>query len=153
MWDCYAGITLTETALAHTVFTIHSFYLEKVMKIQPENLKAVMKKLCILWGVEKLLERASQVFVTGVITPEAFQLLNKKREALFNEIRPEALTLVEAFEYSDNTLQSAIAHSNERYSENLIEWARKYNTVNRPEERSQIIDAIKKAKSELRPRL
>ncbi len=60
---------------------------------------------------------------------------------------------MEAFDYSDNTLQSAIAHSNERPYENLINWARRYNTVNRPEERRQIIDAIKNAKSELRPAL
>ena len=109
------------------------------MKIQPESLKNVMKKLCLLWGIEKLIERASQVYVTGILTPDAFKLLQAKREALLKEIRPEALTLVEAFEYSDNTLQSAIAHSNERYSENLIDWARRYNTVNRPEERNQII--------------
>jgi len=60
---------------------------------------------------------------------------------------------MEAFEYSDNILQSAIAHSNEKPYENLIDWARRFNTVNRPEERSQIIDAIKKAKSQMKPNL
>ena len=34
-WDTYAGITLTEAALAHSIFTIHSFFLERLMKIQP----------------------------------------------------------------------------------------------------------------------
>jgi hypothetical protein len=48
---------------------------------------------------------------------------------------------------------SAIAHSNERPYENLINWARNYNTVNRPEERNQIIEMIKKAKAELKPAL
>jgi hypothetical protein len=69
------------------------------------------------------------------------------------ELRPEALALVEAFEFSDNMLESAIAHSNERPYENLIHWARNFNTVNRPEERKQIIEAMKKAKLELRPKL
>ena len=58
------------------------------MKIPSENLKNVMKKLCLLWGVEKLIERASQVYVTGILTPDAFKLLHSKREALLNEIRP-----------------------------------------------------------------
>jgi hypothetical protein len=61
--------------------------------------------------------------------------------------------MMEAFEYSDNILQSAIAHSNCRPYENLIDWARRHNTVNRPEERDQIIEAIKSAKAQLKPRL
>ena len=60
---------------------------------------------------------------------------------------------MDAFEYSDNLLMSAIAHSNERPYENLINWARNYNTVNRSEERSQIIETIKKTKAELKPAL
>ena len=34
--------------------------------------------------------------------------MREVREQLLTEIRPDALTLVEAFEYSDNTLMSAI---------------------------------------------
>ena len=60
---------------------------------------------------------------------------------------------MEAFEYSDNTLQSAIGHSNEKPYENLLNWARNYNTLNRPEEKRKITKAIKKAISELRPNL
>jgi len=100
-----------------------------------------------------LLERASKVYETAILPPEAFQAINRKRESLLAELRPEALTLMEAFEYSDNTLQSAIAHSNGRPYENLIEWARKHNSINRPEERAQVIEAIKKAKSQLKPLL
>lgn len=32
-WDTYAGISLTEAAIAHAIFTIHSFFLEKLLKI------------------------------------------------------------------------------------------------------------------------
>jgi hypothetical protein len=82
VWDTYAGISLTEGALAHCIFTIHTFFLQRIMKIQADNLKTVMKKLCVLWGIEKILERASQVYVTGIITPEAFQIIHRKRESL-----------------------------------------------------------------------
>ena len=112
VWDTYAGLSLVRAGIIHAIFTMHSFFIQDVMKIQQNDLKTVMKKLSILWGIEKLIERSSDVYVTGVLTPEAFQLLNKKREALLKELRPEALALVEAFEYSDNMLESAIAHSN-----------------------------------------
>ena len=54
------------------------------------------------------------------------------REVLLEEIRPDALTLVEAFEYSDNTLMSAIGRSDGRPYEHLMEWFRKSNDVNQP---------------------
>jgi len=58
-WDSYAGITLVKSAIAHSILTMHTFFLQEVMKIKQDDLKKVMKKLCILWGIEKLIERAS----------------------------------------------------------------------------------------------
>lgn len=93
-WDTYAGLSLTDAAIAHSAVTIHSFFLEALKKVECPKVKAVLTKLCLLFGLEKLLDKASRVYETGVISPEAFQLINKKREALLEELRPEALTLV-----------------------------------------------------------
>lgn len=152
-WDTYAGISLTETAIAHTQFTMHSYYLEAASTIQQPTLKKVMMKLCTLYGIEKVIERASQVFETGIIGPDGFRLLSQQRERLLLELRPEALSLIEAFGYSDNVLQSAIGHSNEKPYENLINWARRYNRLNRPEQRKEVIEAIRKAKAGLKANL
>ena len=96
-WDTYAGISLSEAATVHSIFIIHGYYLDFLQKITDPCLKKVMSKLCALFGIEKLIERASQVYETGILTPEAFQMLNAKREILLSELRPEALTLMEAF--------------------------------------------------------
>ena len=50
-WDTYAGLSLVRAALAHSTFTIHCFFIQEVMKIKQSSLKAVMKKLCALWGI------------------------------------------------------------------------------------------------------
>jgi acyl-CoA oxidase len=72
--------------------------------------------------------------------------LFSEREALLVEIQPNALVLMEAFGYNDNTLKSAIGSSNGRPYENLINWAKEYNSLNKKHERDQIVEAIKKAK-------
>ncbi len=51
---------------------------------------------------------------------------------LFTEIRPDALALVEAFQYSDNTLHSAIGRADGKAYETLLNWARNSNDVNSP---------------------
>lgn len=43
--------------------------------------------------------------------------------------------MVDAFGYTDSILMSAIGASNGKPYENLIEWAQKYNTLNRKPER------------------
>ena len=71
-----------------------------------------MMKLVTLYGLEKMIERASRIYETGVISPNIFSAIYKRRQALFEELRPEVLTLVESFEYNDQVLGSAIGHSN-----------------------------------------
>jgi len=63
------------------------------------------------------------------------------------------LNLVEAFGISDNVLMSAIGSSDGKPYENLIDWAKNYNTLNRPEKRAEIIETIKKAKAEIKAML
>ena len=82
VWDTYAGISLVEAAIAHTIFTIHGFYLQTVSKIEAASLKTVMTKLCVLWGLEKIIERAGAVYETGILPPDSFQAINSKRESL-----------------------------------------------------------------------
>ena len=78
-WDTYAGISLCDAGIAHSVLTIHTSFLQMIEKIKEPKLKAVMTKLCILFGVEKLIERSSRVYETGILTPDSFKLLSKKR--------------------------------------------------------------------------
>lgn len=68
-------------------------------------------------------------------------------------MRPDALTLMEAFDYDDNILMSAIGTSDGKAYENLIGWAKKYNPLNCKAERDEIISAIKQAKTQMRPHL
>ena len=78
-WDSYASISLTEGSVAHAIYIIHKFYLDFISKIAEPKLKAVMTKLCTLYGLERIVERASQVYSAGIIAPEAFKLISSKR--------------------------------------------------------------------------
>ena len=50
-WDAYAGISLVEAAIAHTLYSMHTYYLEGSNKIEQQNLKTVMMKLGNLYGL------------------------------------------------------------------------------------------------------
>ena len=63
-------------------------------------------------------------------------MIYEHRYVLYKRIRPEALNLVEAFGYDDNVLGSAIGASHGKPYETLIDWAKNFNTINRPEKRA-----------------
>lgn len=50
-WDTYAGLTLVDASIAHSIYTIHSFYLKEIKKIECSKLKGVIIKLSLLYGL------------------------------------------------------------------------------------------------------
>lgn len=81
-------------------------------------------RLLLLYGVEKILVRAYRFLQTGTITSDTIKILQEGKEVLLKQIRPDALTIVEAFEYSDNTLHSAIGGAHEKPYETLMKWVK-----------------------------
>ena len=66
------------------------------------------------------------------MTPSDMKYCFKAKEELLKQLRPEALALVQAFEYDDNTLCSAIGRSDGKAYETLLDWAKNKNVVNKP---------------------
>ena len=112
-----------------------------------------MIKLLLLYGVEKIVERSSSFYEMGVISSSTLKNIQNLREKLLAELRPDALTIVESFEYDDNTLHSAIGAADGNVYERLMDWSKNYNVVNKEEVRKELVEEIKKAKSQLQPKL
>jgi len=79
-----------------------------VTEITDEKTREALTKLFFLFAIDKILDYSFSFFESKSITPVTLKTLREVREQLLSQIRPDALTLVEAFEYSDNTLMSAI---------------------------------------------
>lgn len=102
---------------------IFAYFLKELEAITDAKVKAVVKKLLILYGLDKIIQYTPRFYETSTITPENISLIYQKKEKLLEELRPESLNLVEAFGFNDSLLMSAIAADNGKPYENLIEWA------------------------------
>ena len=150
-----AGITLTESAVAHTYLWIYqNFYRQIYNRTENERIRAVLFKLLVLYGIEKIISNAHSFFETGVITSQTYQNIQLARERLMSEIRPEALNLVEAFGYDDNTLHSAIGCADGKPYERLYDWSKNKNLINQDEARKEIYEVMNKSlKGAIKPKL
>ena len=129
-----------------------NFYEKIYLKTKNERARAVLIKLLLLYGLEKVVERSSSFYEMGVISSSTLKNIQNLREKLLAELRPDALTIVESFEYDDNTLHSAIGAADGNVYERLLDWSKNYNVVNKEEVRKELVEEIKKAKSQLKPK-
>ena len=131
-WDKTAGIQLVEAARAHTaVYTYKAFYDRINDEIKAPALKAVMRRLCTLYGIEIILRHPLGLVESEYVAPKQFIILNKRKQALLQEIRPDVIGLVDAFSYPDNTLRSALGQYDGNPYETLLKWARESNEFNK----------------------
>lgn len=54
-WDNYAGINLVEASTAHIEYFTFTSFLEMIVETSNEKVKEVLIKLCLLYGLQKLI--------------------------------------------------------------------------------------------------
>lgn len=130
-WDKKAGIRLIEAARAHiNYFTFRAFE-EKIKKqVTTPALRVVLQRLCMLFGIEKLLSRPIGLTQSAYLNAKQFVMLSERKEVLLEQIRPDAIGLVDAFGYTDNTLMSALGRYDGKVYETLMDWVKTHNEFN-----------------------
>lgn len=131
-WDKKVGIKLVEAARAHTsVYTYHAFLQRIESEIKCPNLKRLMQNLCLLYGVQKLLEQPLGLLQSEYLTGKQSILLEDKKGELLEIIRPDVVGIVDAFGYPDNTLRSALGVYDGNVYETLMKMVTEHNEFNK----------------------
>lgn len=79
-------------------------------------MKEVLKSLFLLYAIDKINEYSISFYETGVLGSTSLKTYRLIREKLLSKIRPNALTIVESFDYSDDNLHTAIGrHDGKAY--------------------------------------
>ncbi|KAG0248615.1 Peroxisomal acyl-coenzyme A oxidase 1, partial [Mortierella polycephala] len=84
----------------------------------------VLKMLCELHGLHRMLEQAGDFTEDGYLLRQQVRWCKERRFQLVDLLRYELVGLVDAFDISDNQLNSAIGRYDGRVYESLYEWAK-----------------------------
>ncbi|KAF9431569.1 Peroxisomal acyl-coenzyme A oxidase 1 [Entomortierella beljakovae] len=84
----------------------------------------VLKMLCELHGVHRLLVNLGDFSEDGYISRSQIHWCRERREQLIDLLRYELVGLVDAFDFSDNQLNSALGRYDGNVYEALYEWAK-----------------------------
>ncbi|XP_073251487.1 peroxisomal acyl-coenzyme A oxidase 1-like [Porites lutea] len=110
---------------SHCVMVI--FLLESIEKLSgiSQNLRTVLKSLADLFVLHGITENSGSFIEPGILNEKQLQTVRQQVYSLINQLRPEAVALVDAFDYSDFVLNSPLGRYDGNVYEALFKYAQK----------------------------
>lgn len=124
------ALPLVNAAENHSVFTILETFAEGVSKVEDVAVKRVLERLAIHFALVQVREHG--VDWIGYLNLEQVDHVNEVIMQLLSEIRPDAVSLVDAFAIPDRVLHSALGRYDGNVYEALYDFA-KNNPLNKEE--------------------
>ncbi|CAM8988893.1 unnamed protein product [Rhodiola kirilowii] len=118
------AIDLVEAAIAHCQLIVVSKFFEKMKgDIPGEGVKQQLETLCSIYALFLLHKHAGDFLSTGCITSKQIALANNALRSLYAKMRPNAIALVDSFNYTDHYLGSILGRYDGNVYPKLYEMA------------------------------
>ncbi|KAL2321548.1 hypothetical protein Fmac_025927 [Flemingia macrophylla] len=103
------SVDLVEAAVAHCQLIVVSKFIEKLQQDIPgKGVKQQLELLCSIYALSLIRKHLGDFLSTGCITPKQASLANDQLRSLHSQVRPNAIALVDAFNYTDHFLGSVL---------------------------------------------
>ncbi|ORX91352.1 acyl-coenzyme A oxidase I [Basidiobolus meristosporus CBS 931.73] len=74
----------------------------------PDSLKSILSRLCLLYGLYSIQQNSGPFLASGYFSPDHLDLIDAEVNRLCATIRPDAIPLVDSFNYSDHIINSPL---------------------------------------------
>ncbi|XP_063796955.1 peroxisomal acyl-coenzyme A oxidase 2 [Pseudophryne corroboree] len=120
------SVELVKASMAHIHYLTVKVFISSLNSLsnQPE-IKTVLKRLCDLYALHGIFTSAGDFLQHGYLSGKQLDMVTTAYLGLLAEIRKDAVLLVDAFDYTDYELLSALGSYDGNVYHNLLEWARK----------------------------
>ncbi|KAL1211138.1 putative peroxisomal acyl-coenzyme A oxidase 1.2 [Cardamine amara subsp. amara] len=117
---------LVEAAIAHCQLIVVSKFIAKIEgEIEGKGVKKQLKNLCYIYALHLLHKHLGDFLSTNSVTPEQASLASHQLRSLYSQVRPNAVALVDAFDYTDHYLGSVLGRYDGNVYPKLFEEALK----------------------------
>lgn len=117
----HAGMDILIATQAHCFYIIINNFVTKIKEVKDLSLKNVLTKLCIVFACCSFLDDN-----WGDIIPDSqFKIIRQVAYSTMGDLRKDAVSLVDSFDFSDNTLKSTIGRYDGNVYEALFDAAQK----------------------------
>uniref|UniRef100_A0A8C3YVF9 Acyl-coenzyme A oxidase n=1 Tax=Catagonus wagneri TaxID=51154 RepID=A0A8C3YVF9_9CETA len=118
-----------QAAKAHCYYVTVKIFTEALEKLESEPaIKQVLKRLCDLYALDGILTNAGDFLHDGFLSGAQIDVVKTVYLDLLLLIRKDAILLTDAFDYTDQCLNSALGCYDGNVYERLFQWAQKSPT-------------------------
>jgi acyl-CoA oxidase len=110
---------------AHSQYIVLNNFIQALERIRSDQpaLYPVMKRLCDLYALITIEKELGQFTEDGFISENQAGLVKSRVRGLLKELRPDVIGLVDAFDFPDFLLNSALGRYDGKVYESLYNWA------------------------------
>lgn len=122
-------VQLVQAAKAHCHYIAVKNFAETVEKLETKaGIQKIMKHLCDLFALHGIFSNTGAFLHDGYTSPAQMDMVTASYLDLLAVIRKDAVPLVDAFDFTDKTLNSALGSYDGQVYQRLYEWAQKSPT-------------------------
>lgn len=120
------SVELVKASVAHTHFLTVKIFISALNSLSDKPaIRAVLKRLCDLYALHGIFTSAGDFLQHGYLSGKQLDMATTAYLGLLAELRKDAVLLVDAFDYTDEELLSALGTYDGNVYHNLLEWAQK----------------------------
>jgi len=119
------SVLLTQAAEAHCHLFIAKTFLSKINNVSDPAVRTVLMDLFQLHAVYLISTDAASFLKGGYMSAEQMDIIEEGLGLCFDKVRPNAVSLVDAFDFTDHHLGSALGRYDGNVYETLYKWAQK----------------------------
>ncbi|CAH1248086.1 ACOX1 [Branchiostoma lanceolatum] len=123
-WNA-ASVDLVKAAKAHSqYFVVKNFAGRLTDPALDSAAQAVLTRLCQLYALHGVVDNSGDFLEDDYLTGTDIRQARRHINALMAKLRPDAVALVDAFDFPDGILNSVLGRYDGNVYEHLLEWAK-----------------------------
>uniref|UniRef100_A0A0B8RV50 Acyl-coenzyme A oxidase n=1 Tax=Philothamnus irregularis TaxID=1899461 RepID=A0A0B8RV50_9SAUR len=119
------SIDLVRASEAHCHYVVVKLFTAKLSEIGDPAIHAVINHLCLLYALCGIIKNSGDFLQGGILTEAQLIQVNMRIKELLALIRPNAVALVDSFDFCDTVLGSVLGRYDGNIYENMFEWSKK----------------------------
>ncbi|XP_053354296.1 peroxisomal acyl-coenzyme A oxidase 1 isoform X3 [Clarias gariepinus] len=143
-----SSLELIRASDAHCHYVVVKLFAAKLSEISHTAVYSVLSALALLYTLHGVANNSGDFLQAGLLTVPQLAQVTQRIKALMAEIRPNAVALVDAFDYRDEMLSSVLGRYDGNVYESMFEWA-KSSPLNRTEVHESYYKYMKPMQSKL----
>ncbi|KAJ8399688.1 hypothetical protein AAFF_G00407930 [Aldrovandia affinis] len=126
------SIDLVRATDAHCHYVVVKLFAARLGEVSDTAVHSALSTLALLYALHGITQHSGDFLQAGLLSVPQLSQISQRVKELLSLLRPNAVALVDAFDYRDEMLNSSLGRYDGNVYEHMFEWAKK-SPLNRTE--------------------